>query len=189
MTCDIEGCDRPVLVASRGWCSRHYQRWQRHGDPEAGNRDCYQSPEESWAARTQKSGECIIWTGSADSNGYPRIYVGGEGVGAHRYAWEREHGSIPEGAEVDHICWEPMCVNIAHLRLATRPQNCSYLSGPNTRNTSGVRNVSPHYGGYSVRIKSRGTVYRFGTYPTLEQAAKVAARERARLFGEYAGRG
>ena len=81
MTCDIEGCDRPVLVASRGWCSRHYQRWQRHGDPEAGNRDCHQSPEESWAARTRKSGECIIWTGSADSNGYPRIYVGGQGVG------------------------------------------------------------------------------------------------------------
>jgi hypothetical protein len=33
-TCSIEGCDRPVL--GRGWCTAHYQRWKRHGDPLAG---------------------------------------------------------------------------------------------------------------------------------------------------------
>lgn len=31
--CSIPGCDRPVLVKMRGWCSLHYCRWQRHGDP------------------------------------------------------------------------------------------------------------------------------------------------------------
>lgn len=31
--CSIDECDRPVLVEVRGWCSLHYQRWQRHGDP------------------------------------------------------------------------------------------------------------------------------------------------------------
>jgi lambda repressor-like predicted transcriptional regulator len=29
--CTIDGCDK--LVRARGWCSKHYQRWQRHGDP------------------------------------------------------------------------------------------------------------------------------------------------------------
>ncbi len=36
--CSLEGCDRPVLNKARGWCSPHYQRWQRHGDPLAGGR-------------------------------------------------------------------------------------------------------------------------------------------------------
>lgn len=31
--CSIEGCTELVWVKSRGWCSAHYQTWQRHGDP------------------------------------------------------------------------------------------------------------------------------------------------------------
>lgn len=30
--CSIQGCEKPVL--GRGWCSRHYWRWQNYGDPE-----------------------------------------------------------------------------------------------------------------------------------------------------------
>lgn len=30
-TCTIEGCDRPVLA--RKMCSKHYGRWNKHGDP------------------------------------------------------------------------------------------------------------------------------------------------------------
>lgn len=29
--CAIEGCDKEVLA--RGWCSKHYSRWKRSGDP------------------------------------------------------------------------------------------------------------------------------------------------------------
>lgn len=30
-TCSVGGCARPVLA--RGWCSKHYSRWRRFGDP------------------------------------------------------------------------------------------------------------------------------------------------------------
>lgn len=29
--CSVAGCARPSY--SRGWCSRHYQCWRRHSDP------------------------------------------------------------------------------------------------------------------------------------------------------------
>lgn len=29
--CSIEGCDKPVV--GRGWCHKHYKRWQLHKDP------------------------------------------------------------------------------------------------------------------------------------------------------------
>lgn len=34
--CVIDGCDKPV--DSRDWCSAHYTRWLRHGDPLGGRR-------------------------------------------------------------------------------------------------------------------------------------------------------
>jgi hypothetical protein len=32
--CSVLGCHRPVKA--RGWCTAHYSRWQRHGDPRGG---------------------------------------------------------------------------------------------------------------------------------------------------------
>ena len=34
--CSIEGCDYPVLA--RGWCSTHYTRWRKNGDPDCDRR-------------------------------------------------------------------------------------------------------------------------------------------------------
>lgn len=42
--CSIDGCERATV--GRGWCTAHYKRWKRHGDPLAGgaprqrNRTC-----------------------------------------------------------------------------------------------------------------------------------------------------
>lgn len=32
-SCTIDGCERLATVRKHGWCSMHYLRWQRHGDP------------------------------------------------------------------------------------------------------------------------------------------------------------
>ena len=37
--------------------------------------------------------------------------------------YEREVGPIPAGYHVDHICFQPACVNPAHLRLLTAEEN------------------------------------------------------------------
>ena len=35
-SCSIEGCSNKEL--SRTWCSKHYSRWSRNGDPEVKTR-------------------------------------------------------------------------------------------------------------------------------------------------------
>lgn len=35
----------------------------------------------------------------------------------HRHVWEQEHGEIPEGYEVDHMCGNRACCNIEHLQM------------------------------------------------------------------------
>lgn len=32
-TCSIDACDKPVFVKARGWCSAHYAKWRKFGDP------------------------------------------------------------------------------------------------------------------------------------------------------------
>lgn len=42
---------------------------------------------------------------------------------AHRVAWEERHGPIPDGLELHHVCENPACVNVDHLRLVARSEH------------------------------------------------------------------
>ena len=188
-TCSIDGCEKPH--DARGWCRKHYQRWQKHGDPLAGNTK-YTDPEEAFLARTEPIvGEPahIIWTGATDSKGYGSLTVNGRTMKAHRYAWERENGPIPDGMEVDHICWQRSCVNPGHLRLATRSQNNAYLSGARKGRVHDLpRGVYRDGRRYRAVVQSGGISHHLGTFSTPEEASAAAQNKRALLFGEYAGR-
>lgn len=116
--------------------------------------------------------------------------IGDRSKYAHRYAWERANGAIPEGKVVDHICHTPLCVNIKHLRISSQAQNTWNLSGPATNNqSSGIRNVYRSGNRWRVQVKKNGILHWFGTYATVEEAAVVAEQARLELFGEFAGRG
>ena len=186
-TCGIPECDR--RAETRGWCGMHYRRYQRHGDPHGRSaRPRYVDSEESFAARVAWDGEHLIWTGSG-AGGYGRLFVGGRKVQAHRYAWERSNGPIPEGMVIDHRCWIKACVHLDHLRLATRVENGGHRDGANRNNTTGARGVSRHRtGGYSAEVQHGGHSLHLGIFPTVEEASAAAQAKRAELFGEFAGR-
>lgn len=226
--CSIDGCDNGVRA--RGWCSGHYSKWQRNGDPElthpsrlrkrctvdgcsdmvhargvchkhylrlkrTGSTEIdnpwFATPDEAFAHRTERAGECLIWTGALDRHGYGEIKTGKKIVLAHRWAWERSNGSIPDGMVIDHKehCL-PVCVEVKHLRLATADQNKSHRAGANRSNKStGIRNVTKIKTGFAVSIRKQGKTTHVGVYKTIEEASVEAEKARRKLFGEYAGRG
>lgn len=150
----------------------------------------YATPEEAFEARTEPLAwsSCIVWTRSVITNGYGRLSVNGRDTLAHRYAWECEHGPIPEGTFIDHTCFERSCVNVEHLRLATREQNNSNLSGARRgRKHDLPRGVTPSGRGYAAVVQSGGVRHRLGTFSTPEEASAAAQTKRAILFGEFAG--
>jgi hypothetical protein len=62
-----------------------------------------------------ENGACRIATvGYPDPRGYVTLE---DGTLAHRYAWEYEHGRIPEGMVIHHVCENKWCVNVDHLQL------------------------------------------------------------------------
>lgn len=70
-------------------------------------------------------GPCWLWTGALYSVGYGqwRAYHGGLSGPAHRYAYELEHGPIPEGLECDHLCQNKRCIRPSHLEPVTHAEN------------------------------------------------------------------
>lgn len=194
-TCTIDGCTNRVKSKTLGWCDAHYWRYRKHGDPHHGGpiRHMYRDPEEAFAARTERRGECLIWTGSKNDRGYGKLAVAKKITYAHIYAWERVHGPVPEGMDVDHrYHCDLLCCEVTHLRLADRSDNLSNRSGAAPSRTRDLpRNVylSVKSGRYFVRITKRGVVHSYGTYATIEEAAEAAERARAELLGDFAGRG
>lgn len=63
---------------------------------------------------------CLLWK---DKDGYGRIWHKGRNTPAHRVAWEKANGPIPEGLVIDHLCRNPSCVNPDHMEVVTAAEN------------------------------------------------------------------
>lgn len=182
-TCSVGGCDRKVKA--RGWCNRHYLRWQIHGHPEAGGPERLRGDARgSFDAKVDKSGECWIWTGALASTGYGQLRVAGVIQLAHRLSYEWANGEIPAGAEIDHRCHVRSCVNPAHLRLATKKQNMENPAGLRQDNKSGVRGVSWHRqtGKWRASVGHNGRRFHVGLFASLAEAEAAVITKRNDLF-------
>lgn len=99
--CSIEDCSG--AVSGKGWCGKHYRRWQRTGDPLVA-RAYLTWPDSLLQRREDQPNGCVLFTGATTGRGYGILCVGGKFVLAHRAAYELLVGSIPEGYEIDHEC-------------------------------------------------------------------------------------
>jgi hypothetical protein len=92
-------------------------------------------------------GPCWLWTGSINAEGYPLFRADPDTVVlAHRWAYARCYGDLPDGLQVDHEChwWEDCsggptcphrrCVNPAHLSAATAQANNRRSGSPTATN-------------------------------------------------------
>lgn len=97
---------------------------------------------------------CLRWQGPRDPEGYGRIFGGSL---AHREAWERANGPIPEGLTIDHVaargCRWRDCVLVAHLEPVTRAENIR-----RGRNIHREKTHCPQNHSYS----EDNTIYRYG---------------------------
>jgi len=121
--CRVPGCGAPVGSAgARGWCPRHYQRWRRHGDPQAPAElrgPARRAPAQLFWAKVNRAGPvpvgrpelgpCWLWT-AATRGGYGAFNLPATDthprhrVEAHRFAYQQLVGPIPPGHELGHLC-------------------------------------------------------------------------------------
>ncbi len=122
--CSITGCGLPHLA--RGYCSAHYTRWRKHGDPLAG-RAAHGVSQQWLMDRKDWSGtECLIWPFGRDDYGYGMSKQNGKAERAHVTMCTYAHGPRPSDShQAAHSCGNGKdgCVNPNHLRWATAKEN------------------------------------------------------------------
>jgi len=98
-TCSVAGCNG--VNCHRGICDLH--RFERHYSID--------------------SVGCWVWHGDTGTRGYGIFHSEKKDWRAHRWAYERHIGQIPEGLVIDHLCRNTRCVNPEHLEAVTQREN------------------------------------------------------------------
>lgn len=74
-------------------------------------------------AQSERSGDCLLFTGHRNEDGYGRIRKDGKLVFVHREVWIKHNGPIARGLVVMHKCDTPNCINEKHLVIGAQSEN------------------------------------------------------------------
>lgn len=151
-TCPIIERGKPCgqKIVARGWCNKHWNRWRKYGDPEF-TKQIRGDIEARFWSHVERRGddECWPWKSLKNENGYATFTIGGKRVSAHRWAYERFVGPIPEGLTIDHVkangCTRRDCTNwVSHLEPVTMRENTLRSNSPSAVNARKTHCDSGH---------------------------------------------
>jgi hypothetical protein len=133
---------------------------------------------------------CWLWTAALSEDGYGAYWSDGGMRRAHRIAYETLVETLAADVVIDHKCFQPSCVNPAHLRAVSRKQNNEHLQGARVDSRSGVRGVfwDGKTNKWRVQVGHLGGRVYGGFFTSLEDAERKAIALRAELFTHDDGR-
>ena len=128
------------------------------------------TPEERFLSKVETATNgCWEWRAARASAGYGKFAIAHRRwVLAHRWAYERWNGPIPQGECVMHTCDNPPCCNPSHLSLGSRSDNHADMVAKR-RHTIGVTHPQ-------ARLTERQVVEIRRARATGEYAKDIAAR-------------
>ena len=112
---------------------------------------------------------CWIWVSRMNPYGYgvltdyPIDGYHEKRIQAHRFAYEKYRGKIPEGLVIDHLCRNRACVNPWHLEITTAKTNILRgmgISAKEAKQTHCKRGHPFSQDNTYLRIRKDGSVHR-----------------------------
>lgn len=153
--CAVSWCTRNAH--QRGWCYFHHRCVTADGGspqeleerfPPARDTRPAEDRFRDWLSKVSKIGDCWIWDGPTDKDGYGVFWAQIDKhryARAHRYSYFHHRGVHPAGQAVCHTCDTPGCVNPDHLFLGSiADNNADMVAKGRHRHLSGDAHRAAH---------------------------------------------